>query len=155
MLKKYEESPERAEYLPTNRQHLAKTEFRNVEEALRPDAPLIMERLVPARTFADLIELLGGEDVPATSNANFQYKLRLGDVEAGLRQADRIFEHTFSNPASQHGDLEYHCSVARWVAADRLEVWSATQSPSYVRAGDGAVTATTWLPRYRVDVGAA
>ena len=35
VLKKYEESPERAEYLPTNRQHLAKTEFRNVEEALR------------------------------------------------------------------------------------------------------------------------
>ena len=37
-LKKYEESPERAEYLPINRQHLAKTEFRNVEEALRVPA---------------------------------------------------------------------------------------------------------------------
>jgi len=33
-LKKYEESPERAAYLPVNRQHLAKTEVRNVEEAL-------------------------------------------------------------------------------------------------------------------------
>jgi len=37
-LKKYEESPERAEYLPINREHLAKTEFRNVEEALRVPA---------------------------------------------------------------------------------------------------------------------
>ncbi len=37
-LKKYEESPERAEYLPINKQHLAKTEFRNVEEALRAAA---------------------------------------------------------------------------------------------------------------------
>jgi quinol monooxygenase YgiN len=37
-LKKYEESPERAEYLPINKQHLAKTAFRNVEEALRVPA---------------------------------------------------------------------------------------------------------------------
>jgi len=37
-LKKYEESSERAEYLPINKQHLAKTEFRNVEEALRATA---------------------------------------------------------------------------------------------------------------------
>jgi hypothetical protein len=33
-LKKYEDSLERAAYLPVNRQHLAKTEVRNVEEAL-------------------------------------------------------------------------------------------------------------------------
>jgi len=104
-----------------------------VQDAMKPDAPLICERLVPANTFADLIELLGGEDVPATSNACFQYKLRRGDVEDGLRRSDRVFEHTFSNPASQHGDLEYHCSIARWTSSDRLEVWSATQSPSYVR----------------------
>jgi hypothetical protein len=34
-LRRYESSPERAEYLPINRQHLAKTESRNVEAALR------------------------------------------------------------------------------------------------------------------------
>jgi hypothetical protein len=34
-LKRYEDSPERAAYLTTNRQHLAKTEFRNVEDVLR------------------------------------------------------------------------------------------------------------------------
>jgi hypothetical protein len=34
-LKRYEESAERAAYLATNRQHLAKTEFRNVEDVLR------------------------------------------------------------------------------------------------------------------------
>jgi quinol monooxygenase YgiN len=37
-LKKYEESPERAAYLATNREHLAKTEFRNVESVLRTPA---------------------------------------------------------------------------------------------------------------------
>ncbi|MBV9170357.1 MAG: NIPSNAP family protein [Chloroflexi bacterium] len=34
-LKRYEESPERAAYLPVNKEHLAKTEFRNVEDVLR------------------------------------------------------------------------------------------------------------------------
>ena len=34
-LKRYEDSPERAAYLPINREHLAKTEFRNVEDVLR------------------------------------------------------------------------------------------------------------------------
>jgi hypothetical protein len=34
-LKQYEDSPERAAYLAINRQHLAKTEFRNVEDVLR------------------------------------------------------------------------------------------------------------------------
>jgi antibiotic biosynthesis monooxygenase (ABM) superfamily enzyme len=34
-LKRYEDSPERAAYLAINRQHLAKTEFRNVENVLR------------------------------------------------------------------------------------------------------------------------
>jgi len=37
-LKRYEESPERAAYMATNRQHLAKTEYRNVEDVLRVPA---------------------------------------------------------------------------------------------------------------------
>src|SRR5438093_11219865 len=83
----------------------------NVEDAMRPDAPLIMERLVPARTFADLIELLGGEDVPATSNACFQYKLRPSDVDYGLPRAERVLEHTFTNPASQPPGLKRPCPI--------------------------------------------
>jgi CO/xanthine dehydrogenase Mo-binding subunit len=105
----------------------------SVDEALAPDAPLIHERLIPARTFADLIEVIGGDDVPATSNACFHYKLRRGDLDEGFRESARVFEHTFSNPATQHGDLEFHCSVAQWTGTDRLKIWSATQSPSYVR----------------------
>ncbi|HEX3247705.1 MAG TPA: xanthine dehydrogenase family protein molybdopterin-binding subunit [Chloroflexota bacterium] len=105
----------------------------NVDEALAPGAPLIHERLIPARTFADLIEVIGGEDVPATSNACFHYKLRRGDLDQGFRQSARIFEHAFSNPATQHADLEFHCSVAQWVGTDYLKIWDTTQSPSYVR----------------------
>lgn len=37
-LKKYEDSPERAAYLAINREHLAKTEYRNVEDVLRVPA---------------------------------------------------------------------------------------------------------------------
>lgn len=105
----------------------------DVQAALEPGAPLVHERLVPASTFADLIELLGDTEGPATSNACFHYRLRRGDVDEGLRRSYRVFEHTFSNPPTQHADLEYHCSIATWDASERLQVWSATQSPSYVR----------------------
>lgn len=37
-LQKYEASPERAAYLATNREHLVKTEFRDVENVLRTRA---------------------------------------------------------------------------------------------------------------------
>jgi CO/xanthine dehydrogenase Mo-binding subunit len=105
----------------------------SVDDALATEAPLIHERFIPARTFADLIEVIGGDDVPATSNACFHYKLRRGDLDEGFKQSARIFENTFSNPATQHGDLEFHCSIAQWTGTDRLKIWSATQSPSYVR----------------------
>jgi len=105
----------------------------DVQAAMAPGAPLLMERMVPAGTFADLIELLGGDDVPATSNAAFQYKLRRGDVDGALARADRVFKDTYSNPATQHGDLETHCTIAKWENSGKLQVWSATQSPSYVR----------------------
>ena len=36
-LERYEKSPERAAYLPVNKEHLAKTEFRNVEDVLRAE----------------------------------------------------------------------------------------------------------------------
>lgn len=101
--------------------------------AMQPGAPVVSERLTPAGTFADLKELLGEQEAEATSNVCFHFRLRRGDLEEGFRRSDRVFEHTFSNPPSQHADLEYHCSIARWSARDRLEIWSATQSPSYVR----------------------
>src|SRR5205814_6674273 len=85
------------------------------------------------KPFADMSELRGGEDVPATSNACFQYKLRRGDVDGALKSSDRVFHDTYSNPATQHADLETHCTIAHWLSSGKLQVWSATQSPSYVR----------------------
>ncbi len=118
-------------------------------EAMQPGAPVVSERLTPAGTFVDLKELLGEQEAEATSNVCFHFRLRRGDMEDGFRRSDRIFEDTFSNPPTQHADLEYHCSIARWSAPDRLEVWSATQSPSYVRI---MLAGMFGLPESRVRV---
>ena len=118
-------------------------------EAMHAGAPRVAERLVPAGAFTDLRELLGGEERDAATNVIFHFKLRRGDLDEGFRQSARIFEHPFKNPPTQHADLEYHCSVASWVAPDLLEVWSATQSPSYVRI---MLAAMFGLPESRVRV---
>jgi CO/xanthine dehydrogenase Mo-binding subunit len=117
--------------------------------AMEPGAPVVSERLTPAGTFVDLKELLGEEEAAATSNVCFHFRLRRGDLEEGFRRSDRVFEHTFSNPPTQHADLEYHCSIARWAGRDRLEVWSTTQSPSYVRI---MLSSMFGLPEARVRV---
>ncbi|MCK6627940.1 MAG: xanthine dehydrogenase family protein molybdopterin-binding subunit [Anaerolineae bacterium] len=59
-------------------------------------------------------------------------KLRRGDLAAGLAEADDIIEETFTSPLAQHAALEPHVAAAQW-QADRLIVWSATQSPYLVR----------------------
>src|SRR5207237_1022314 len=50
---------------------------------------------------------------------------------------------------TQACDMEYHCSIARWDASQHLEVWSATQSPSYVRI---MLASMFGLPESRVRV---
>jgi CO/xanthine dehydrogenase Mo-binding subunit len=59
-------------------------------------------------------------------------KLRHGDLEAGFREADEVFEDTFTSPPAQHASLEPHVSAAQW-EGDRLTVWTASQAPFMVR----------------------
>jgi CO/xanthine dehydrogenase Mo-binding subunit len=69
---------------------------------------------------------------PGTNVAHHQ-KIRKGDVEAGFRQADRVFEHSFTNPPVQHAFLETHTAIVQAVADGRVEIVSSAQSPYTVR----------------------
>ena len=101
----------------------------DVLEAIRPESPVIHDEIRPARSFADLAHLR-----PAgKSNICYHYKLRKGDVEKAFSEADRIFEDTFTSPPSQHVPMEPHVALAFLDEDQRLSVWSATQSPSFVR----------------------
>src|SRR5712692_4950158 len=93
------------------------------ESALKPGAPILHESFPPQRgaTFADIV-FNPGEG----SNVLNHFKLRKGDVEAGFKEADKIFEHTFRCPPVQHVPLEPHVTMAQ-VEAGKITVWSGTQ----------------------------
>lgn len=98
-------------------------------DALDEGAPLVHEEIPRAGpTFADI----NINRSPGTNVCN-QFKLRHGDVESGLRQADMVFEDTFTSPAVQHVPLETHVCIAE-ATGDRLTVWSTTQLPHILRA---------------------
>ncbi|MFQ5872175.1 MAG: xanthine dehydrogenase family protein molybdopterin-binding subunit [Dehalococcoidia bacterium] len=100
-----------------------------IEDALRPDAPLVHETIDRGEGFADII--LHREE---GSNVCNHFKLRRGDVEAGFAAADLIFEDTLSTPACQHVNMEPHVCIAQVDEAKQVTVWSSTQTPHVVRA---------------------
>ncbi|HXV48492.1 MAG TPA: xanthine dehydrogenase family protein molybdopterin-binding subunit [Candidatus Binatia bacterium] len=97
--------------------------------ALQPEAPLVHDpRPAQQAIFSNLIQ-----DLPSGSNLCSHFKLRHGDVEAGFRQADFVFEDVFRSPAAQHVPLEPHVTVAEFFQS-KLTLWSSTQMPHAVRA---------------------
>lgn len=112
--------------------------------AALPDAPLVHEELRPGATFPDLQHLQGvsGTNVAMTT------RVRRGDVEEGLAQADAVYDHTFTTRAVMHTPLEPHVVVAEGTDHG-VTVHSATQSPSFVRAELARLLA--W-PEHRVRV---
>jgi CO/xanthine dehydrogenase Mo-binding subunit len=117
----------------------------DVLEAVKPDAPLVHEQHRPAKAFADLAHVKAGQK----SNICYHFKLRLGDVEKAFAEADRVFEDTFSSPPAQHLPMEPHVTLAYFDEHERLNIWTASQSPSYVRT---EISATFGMPMNRIRV---
>src|SRR5262245_24465516 len=72
------------------------------------------------------------EGAPAEGpHPNLQSVLRfkLGDVEAGFREAARIFEHTFRTQLAHQGYLEPHAGVVAIDADGRVQVWASNKMP--------------------------
>jgi putative selenate reductase molybdopterin-binding subunit len=68
---------------------------------------------------------------PERPHPNVQSVLRfkLGDVDAGFREADRIFEHTFRTQLDHQGYLEPHAGVVAIDDAGRVQVWASNKMP--------------------------
>ncbi len=56
-------------------------------------------------------------------------RFKLGDVEAGFREADRIFEHTFRTQLAHQGYLEPHAGVVAIDGDGRVQVWASNKMP--------------------------
>jgi CO/xanthine dehydrogenase Mo-binding subunit len=68
---------------------------------------------------------------PERPHPNVQSVLRfkLGDVDAGFREADRIFEHTFRTQLDHQGYLEPHAGVVAIDDDGRVQVWASNKMP--------------------------
>ncbi|MBV9599291.1 MAG: xanthine dehydrogenase family protein [Chloroflexi bacterium] len=72
-------------------------------------------------------------DASHHSNVCNYFRLRHGDVEAGFRAADHVFEDQFTSPAIEHVPLETHACVAT-LDGFSLTVTATTQTPHNLRA---------------------
>ncbi len=89
-------------------------------EAIRAGAPILHEN--PA----------GYEGAPSERphpNVQSVLRFKLGDVEAGFREADRIFEHTFRTQLDHQGYLEPHAGVVAIDDDGRVQVWASNKMP--------------------------
>jgi len=109
-----------------------------VEDAIKANPTLVHESVrIPESGFADLTEL---KPVDGT-NICTHFRLNRGDIEKGFAESDRVFEDTFTLPATQHSFLETHACIAsvepggpaRGLTGGRITVWATTQNPFVVR----------------------
>ncbi|MGD9894768.1 MAG: molybdopterin-dependent oxidoreductase [Dehalococcoidia bacterium] len=87
------------------------------EEAIRVGAPVVQDK--------------GGESRIHRPGRNILAELHgeVGDVAAGLAEADAVFEGTFETSRAQHAHLETHASIS-WLDEDgRLNVRTSSQAP--------------------------
>jgi CO/xanthine dehydrogenase Mo-binding subunit len=101
-----------------------------VEDAIKANPTLVHESVrIPESGFADLTEL---KPIDGT-NLCTHFRLNRGDIEKGFAASDRIFEDTFTLPATQHSFLETHACIANVEPGGRITVWATTQNPFVVR----------------------
>lgn len=62
------------------------------------------------------------------------WKLRHGDCDRALAEADHVFTGTYYSPPASHVPMEPFVALAQWTGDD-VEVWAATQAPHAVRQG--------------------
>ncbi|HXD52203.1 MAG TPA: molybdopterin cofactor-binding domain-containing protein, partial [Burkholderiales bacterium] len=92
----------------------------NVDDALKPSAPLVHEKLDrrdPGYGRG------GSHHVHEDSNICLHFRHEKGDIVAGFKEADLIFEDTFYFPSAQHYPMEPHICVAQF-EGEMLTVWS-------------------------------
>jgi xanthine dehydrogenase molybdenum-binding subunit len=71
----------------------------------------------------------GAPLVHAAGNLLKHIKVRKGDLDAGLAQADLVFEDEYVTQMTEHAFLEPECSVARPTPDGRIEVYVGSQIP--------------------------
>ena len=104
------------------------------EEAMKPDAPILHDRLAavssPALRPGGLLE----DDAESMqTNISNKFEFNLGDVEQGFKDADIIVEKETTTQAVHQGYIEPQAGVAHWQSDGNVTVWSSSQGQFTVR----------------------
>ncbi|HYC36598.1 MAG TPA: xanthine dehydrogenase family protein molybdopterin-binding subunit [Usitatibacter sp.] len=100
----------------------------DAEEAMRPDAPVVHERMDKLQDFY----FRGSANAKEGSNVFQHYVYGEGDVDAAFAAAHRVFEDRFTFPMVFHYAMEPHVVVADY-RDDGITCWSGSQSPHTVQ----------------------
>jgi len=101
----------------------------DVRESIKDTAPIINEPSTPADPVAD-----GPWAGLALRNVAGQNHRADGDVEAGFKAADRVFEDTYVIPRAHQTYIEPHVSVADVAMDGKVTVYTSTQGHFAVRS---------------------
>ena len=91
----------------------------DVEDAMKPDAPILHDHIK-------------FEGKPSNIAGKLEHKL--GDVDAGFKQADVIIERSFKTAAVHQGYIEPHSCLVSVGKDGNATVWSSSQGQFMVRA---------------------
>ncbi|HZF08193.1 MAG TPA: molybdopterin cofactor-binding domain-containing protein [Thermoanaerobaculia bacterium] len=124
------------------------------EDAAHEAALRVKVDYEPLATIASIEEALKTaepriHDYGDGGNVHKVVAMTFGDVEAGFAAADEIFEDTFFYEGNTHLPMEQHASVAVPEDADRVTLYSSTQTPHYVHR---ALSKVLGLPASRIRV---
>ncbi len=114
----------------------------DVMKAVKPDSPLLHD------DWNDYKQLTGARPVE-NSNICDHTKLRKGDIEKGFREADVVVENAYWNSMTSHAPIEPHSATVKVAPSGKVTVWTATQSPFYVRS---EIAASLGLPEHMVRI---
>lgn len=96
----------------------------NGREGMKADAPLIH----PDQTTKIMaFRFDPGTDSGEKSNVAGKSQLKLGDVEAGFKEADFIVEREFTTSWVHQGYIEAQNATAHWNNDDNITVWNSSQ----------------------------
>ena len=102
----------------------------DVDDAMKPDAPLLFEDMITR----------GVDPAPTkASNISKRLEFKIGDVDAGFKQADVVIEKEFKTAAVHQAYIEPHACVARCDADGQTEIWSSSQGHFQMRALTAAI----------------
>ena len=110
-------------------------------EAMQPGAPVVHDGAPAYEGPAGLVHPHG--------NISHQTTWAGGDVEQGFREADLLFEHTFTTPWVHQGYMEPYACMVAIDEAGRIQVWANNKQPFRLR---WQLASALGLPEDRIRV---